>query len=253
MRAIRGLALLYALGVVLASPVTLHAEDPQPPPEPAATTPEPAPDPATESAPPAAEPAPAPAPPPQAPAPAAPAPAAPAAAAPAPATEPAAKPAAKAPAPRAVSAASASVTARDFSFSPATVSVNVGDSVTWTSTGDEPHNAVGNGISTPLLDRGESASESFSQAGSFSYVCTVHPQMTGTVKVVASQSDGGGSSGTGSGSAGGAQGSGTDTQQQTQATGPRLPSSGLDAWLLAGIGIVLLAAGIAVRDRLATR
>ena len=78
---------------------------------------------------------------------------------------------------------------RDFNFSPAAITVNVGESVTWVNAGDEPHNAVGDGFSTPLLNPGKSASESFSSAGTFSYICTVHPQMKGTVKVVARGAD----------------------------------------------------------------
>ena len=58
-----------------------------------------------------------------------------------------------------------SVQMRDFSFSPATITVNVGESVTWVNAGEEPHNAVGDNFSTSLLDAGKSGSKSFSTRG----------------------------------------------------------------------------------------
>jgi plastocyanin len=235
---LRGLAMLYACGVVLAAPVTLHADDVKATPDETEATE------TTETAPPA------PASPPSAPTPApAPAPAAPPPTAPAPAPPPAQPEPASTP--RATAAASGSVQMRDFSFSPATITVNVGDSVTWVNSGEEPHNAVGDGFSTALLDAGESASESFSSAGTFSYICTVHPQMKGTVKVVgaaAQTEDGTDDAGTPSSGNAGA-GDADTTPDET--TGPRLADSGLDAWLLALAGIAMLAAGLALRDRLA--
>lgn len=240
MKALRGLAVLYACGVVLAAPVTLHAEDAQDAAEAAETTEATETTETTETAP-----APQPAPPvrPPAPAPPPPTPESPPAPAPAPA-----KPAAK---PRVTAAASGSVRMLDFRFSPATITVDVGDSVTWVNAGEgEPHNAVGDAFSTSLLDPGESGSKSFSNAGTFSYICTVHPQMKGTVKVVgAAQTDGGSDdAGTPSGTAGA-----EDSATQDETTGPQLAASGLDAWLLALAGVAMLAAGIAIRDRLARR
>ena len=237
---LRGLALLYACGVVLAAPVSLQADDAQPATEPTETTEATETTQTTETAP-APQPAPPPAPSPP-PAPPPPAPAPPPAPKPAPA-EPTAKP-------RAVAAASGSVQMRDFSFSPATITVDVGDSVTWVNAGEEPHNAVGDGFSTSLLDAGESGSKSFSSAGTFSYICTVHPQMKGTVKVVGAAQTGGGSddAGTSSGTAGA-----EDSAAQDETTGPQLAASGLDAWLLALAGVAMLAAGMAIRDRLARR
>ena len=187
--------------------------------------------------------------------PSAPAPAAPAPAQPTAAAEPEAQPAQ---APKAVASA-ATVSMRDFSFAPASVTVNVGESVTWVNNGQAPHNAVGDGVSTPLLQSGESDSQTFSSAGTFSYICTIHPQMKGTVTVQASSSggSGGGSSGgsgtgsTGSGSdAGAAAGTtGSGTSGSSTSSGAALPATGADAWLFAAIGVVMLGFGIALRDR----
>jgi plastocyanin len=206
----RALAVAYAMGVLLACPVTLHAADdtavkietvPQaaPEPEPAQMQPEQA-----------------------------------------PAQEPAPEPKPK---PVAVKAAPGSVQMRDFSFSPATITVNVGESVTWVNAGEEPHNAVGDNFSTALLDAGKSGSKSFATAGTFSYICTVHPQMKGTVKVLAAQTQ------TESQNSGTADDSAAAADSD-EPVGPQLASSGLDAWLLGLVGVALLAAGLTVRRRL---
>ena len=247
---LRRLAVLYALAVALMCPTTLHADDvlPAEGPTTAATGPneptaQPAPQPST-------SPAPAPA---QAPAPAS-APAVP------PPVAVAAKPQKAKSEPVAVAAAAGSVSIVDFSFNPATVTVNVGDSVTWTNNGSAPHNAVGNGVNTKLLQKGQSDSQTFSSAGTFSYICTVHPQMKGTVKVVAASSGGGGSSSggssggsasaSGSGSSSGSAGSSSGgSSTATSSSGSTLPATGIDAWLLAAIGVVMLGAGIGLRDR----
>ena len=161
--------------------------------------------------------------------------------------------------PRARTAASASVTMKDFSFSPASVTVDVGDSVTWANRGREPHTATGDGFDTGTLDAGESGSAKFSRAGSFAYVCSIHPNMRGTVRVVASSrggrgdeepSAGGGESGGGSGSSADGSGSEGASGSATSASDrPALPATGLDAWLLGIAGVVLLAAGILLRER----
>jgi hypothetical protein len=74
----------------------------------------------------------------------------------------------------------------DFAFEPATVTINVGDSVTWTNDGDAPHTATAEGeFDTGILNSGESDSVTFNEAGEFDYICSVHPDMTGTVVVEA--------------------------------------------------------------------
>jgi plastocyanin len=82
-------------------------------------------------------------------------------------------------------AADETVSMMDFEFDPATVTINVGDSVTWTNDGDAPHTATGDDFDTGLVNPGDSDSVTFDTAGSFDYVCTLHPQMTGTVTVEA--------------------------------------------------------------------
>jgi plastocyanin len=72
-------------------------------------------------------------------------------------------------------------------FSPPSVTVTVGDTVTWTNGDQISHTATADGGSfdTGTLGNGESGTATFATAGSFPYHCTVHPNMTGTVVVVA--------------------------------------------------------------------
>jgi len=246
-----GLARSFAAGwtvfTMLAAPALLVAQEPAPesaePPaaeQPAEAEPAPPPEPEPQPAEPAPEPEqaqqePAPAPPPP---PAEPAPAEPVAPEPA---EPRAKK------PRARTAASAGVTIKDFSFVPASVTVNAGDTVTWTNSGPSDHTATGDGFDTGLLSQGQSGSATFDSAGTFSYICTPHPFMKGTVVVQAASSDQGDA---GAGTAGQEDGSaGTGSTATTTDDGSGLPNSGSEAWALALLGTGLLSLGFAVRRR----
>ncbi len=85
----------------------------------------------------------------------------------------------------AVLAAARGVAIRDFAFSPGTVEIRVGDTVTWTNRDSVAHTATArNGsFDTGLLAEGESGSVRFTAAGTYRYLCTPHPDMTGTVVV----------------------------------------------------------------------
>jgi plastocyanin len=84
-----------------------------------------------------------------------------------------------------VLAATRGVSIRDFAFAPKTVEIRVGDRVTWTNRDAVEHTATArNGsFDTGLLGEGESRSVRFTAAGTYRYVCTPHPSMTGTVVV----------------------------------------------------------------------
>ena len=200
---------------------------------------------------------------------AAPAPEAVAPAEPAPASEPASAPAAvdaeAAPAkpkprrsgdaPRATAAADTGVTISDFQFAPTSVTIDVGDTVTWTNDGPTPHSATADdgGFDTGIFDAGQSRSETFDQAGTFAYFCTPHPNMRGTITVRAASTGGGGNgSGGGGGTTGGESGttggeSGTTTDSGT--SGTALPATGLDAGGLALLGLITVALGAFLRRR----
>ena len=84
-------------------------------------------------------------------------------------------------------------TIADYSFSPATITVNVGDTVTWTNQGKQPHTATASdgSFNTGTLHTGQSGSHTFTKAGTFAYICSIHPFMHGTVVVQGSSSGGG--------------------------------------------------------------
>jgi plastocyanin len=156
------------------------------------------------------------------------------------------------------SAASTTVSIEDFKFAPRTVTVNTGDSVTWRNNGEEPHTATGSGFDTGTLRSGQSGSATFRQAGTFSYKCTPHPFMTGTVRVVGSGGSGGSGGGSG-GSGGGTQGAQNDgsaggtgatgSADGSTSNGDSLPSTGLAIGSLAVPGFAMVALGLALRRR----
>ncbi|MDQ3871818.1 MAG: cupredoxin family copper-binding protein [Chloroflexota bacterium] len=91
-------------------------------------------------------------------------------------------------------AADQRVTVRDFAFRPATVTVQVGDTVTWRNdAGDPEHTATADNGAWNAGDirPGGTASVTFNTAGRFSYHCEYHPRMKGTVVVEARAGTGG--------------------------------------------------------------
>jgi plastocyanin len=81
--------------------------------------------------------------------------------------------------------ASAEVKVDNFSFGPATVTVAVGTTVTWTNRDDIPHTIVSTDkvFKSKVLDTDEKFSFTFSKAGTYPYFCSIHPKMTGSVVV----------------------------------------------------------------------
>lgn len=76
------------------------------------------------------------------------------------------------------------VTIDNFTFSPAQISVKVGDTVTWTNHDDIPHTVVSAGkFRSQALDTDNSFSFTFASSGDYTYFCSLHPHMTGTIKV----------------------------------------------------------------------
>jgi plastocyanin len=73
----------------------------------------------------------------------------------------------------------------NFSFGPAELTVSVGTTVTWTNRDDIPHTVVSTDkvFKSKVLDTNEKFSYTFSTPGAFSYFCSIHPKMTGTVMV----------------------------------------------------------------------
>jgi len=78
----------------------------------------------------------------------------------------------------------ASVDAKNFAFEPKTVTIKVGQTVTWTNQDSVTHTVTGDGgIDSGDLSKGKSYSKTFDTAGTFNYHCSIHPSMTGQVIV----------------------------------------------------------------------
>ncbi|MEV5509495.1 cupredoxin domain-containing protein [Streptomyces orinoci] len=90
---------------------------------------------------------------------------------------------AMAPAAPSAPAAASQVTIAGFAFSPSTLTVTKGTTVTWTNNDSVSHTVTGSGLNSPTLSPGDSYSFTFNSSGTFSYICTIHPSMHGTVVV----------------------------------------------------------------------
>ena len=76
----------------------------------------------------------------------------------------------------------------NFTFTPPTVTVKAGTTVTWSNKDDIPHGiASANGAFTKskALDTDDSYSFTFTTPGTYQYFCYIHPHMTGTIVVEA--------------------------------------------------------------------
>lgn len=74
---------------------------------------------------------------------------------------------------------------KDFTFTPATLEIPVGTTVTWINQDSSPHNVIAEdgSIDSGLLDQGESYSYTFEEPGTYAYTCTFHPYMQATIVV----------------------------------------------------------------------
>jgi plastocyanin len=91
-----------------------------------------------------------------------------------------------APAAAQASKAGAAVSAQDNSFSPGTLKVHVGDTVTFTNDGGIDHTVTatsGAQFDSGSLAPGATFKFTAEKAGTVSYVCTFHPGMQGTIEV----------------------------------------------------------------------
>ena len=77
------------------------------------------------------------------------------------------------------------ITIENSAYNPANLVVKVGDKVTWKNSDTMQHTATFDSlpIDTGTLNPNESATISFPTAGTFTYHCTFHPGMTGTIIV----------------------------------------------------------------------
>ena len=83
------------------------------------------------------------------------------------------------------------VDADDNFFSPGSLEVEVGETVTWENVGSNPHTVTPDGHSEwsdVTLQPGETFQHTFDEVGDYPYVCTIHAGMDGAISVVSSSS-----------------------------------------------------------------
>lgn len=72
----------------------------------------------------------------------------------------------------------------DNGFVPKSMTVKVGTTITWTNRDTIDHTVSSDQFNSPTIPRDGTYSRRFTTAGSFSYHCSIHPSMTGTINVV---------------------------------------------------------------------
>src|SRR6516164_4835390 len=76
------------------------------------------------------------------------------------------------------------ITIDNFTFAPTELKLKVGDTVTWTNHDDIPHTVVSAGkFRSKTMDTDNTFSFTFTSAGDYKYFCSLHPHMTGMIKV----------------------------------------------------------------------
>ena len=72
-----------------------------------------------------------------------------------------------------------------YKFDPATITIKVGETVTWTNQDSVNHTVVSDdgSWSSKSLAQGDKFTHTFDKAGTFTYICSIHPSMKGTVVV----------------------------------------------------------------------
>ncbi|HWO83472.1 MAG TPA: cupredoxin family copper-binding protein [Solirubrobacterales bacterium] len=90
------------------------------------------------------------------------------------------------PAPSGEAAKSEKVDIVEFTYQPDPVVVQVGGKVIWQNQDTAPHTATADdgSFDTGTIEKGKIGSETFKEAGTFTYFCEIHPTMHGTVEVV---------------------------------------------------------------------
>ncbi len=74
---------------------------------------------------------------------------------------------------------------KDFMFSPTSLTVKTGTTVTWSNKDDEPHTVVSDTglFRSGAVDTDETFSFKFAKPGTYHFTCSIHPRMVGTIVV----------------------------------------------------------------------
>jgi plastocyanin len=75
---------------------------------------------------------------------------------------------------------------KDFAFNPQTITVKAGEKITWINRDEEPHTVVSvqkQFKKSTALDTDQEFTITAGAPGTYTYFCSVHPKMTGTIVV----------------------------------------------------------------------
>jgi plastocyanin len=75
---------------------------------------------------------------------------------------------------------------KDFAFNPQTITVKSGEKITWINRDEEPHTVVSvekQWKKSTALDTDQEFTITVGAPGTYTYFCSVHPKMTGTIVV----------------------------------------------------------------------
>jgi len=77
------------------------------------------------------------------------------------------------------------VVIKDFMFTPMSLTIKAGSTVTWTNKDEEPHTVVSDAglFRSGAMDTGESFMFKFDKPGTYRFACSIHPRMVGTIVV----------------------------------------------------------------------
>jgi len=80
---------------------------------------------------------------------------------------------------------SGQIVIKDFMFTPMSLTVKAGSSVTWANKDDEPHNVVSDTglFRSGAVDTDQSFTLRFDKPGTYHFTCSIHPRMVGTIVV----------------------------------------------------------------------
>jgi plastocyanin len=78
---------------------------------------------------------------------------------------------------------SASVSIKNFAFNPTPLTIKVGTTVIWTNNDSAPHQIKSDVFNSATLNNGQTFEFTFSVAGEYDYICSVHPSMKGKIIV----------------------------------------------------------------------
>ncbi len=75
------------------------------------------------------------------------------------------------------------ISIKNFAFDPATLNISAGTKVIWTNNDSVAHRISGTGFQSTDFYNGQKYGFTFTAAGTYDYICSIHPSMKGQIIV----------------------------------------------------------------------